>query len=262
MNERIEAPPPQDLPRSDKLFAEGKIMSLFEHLSELRYRLMVSAASILVLFCINIFFANDILLFLKKPLTAVLPNASQSLHFTGPLDVFLVGIKVAFLTAIVGASPIWMSQFWRFIAPALYQKERRFILPFIVASVLLFLLGVSFCFFIILPMTLQFLISMGQEVGTPMITITDYISLLIVCIFGFGAVFEAPLILVLLASLGVVSVEQLTASRRHVIVGILILAALLTPPDPLSQVGMSIPLYIMYELSIVIIRMMKRRKKS
>jgi sec-independent protein translocase protein TatC len=244
----------------DQLFGDGKIMPLFEHLSELRRRLIVSILSIFVVFCIALFYANNILLFLKQPLIAALPPGAPSLHFTGPLDVFLVGIRVAFLSAIIAASPIWMGQFWKFIEPALYQKERKFILPFIAASVGLFLLGVCFCFYIILPLTLQFLLSMGQEVSTPMITITDYISLLVVLIFGFGLVFEAPLVLILLASLGVVSVEQLTASRRHVIVGILVLAALLTPPDPMSQVGMSIPLYIMYELAIVVIRAMKRKK--
>lgn len=255
MNNRIES---GDEPRD--LFGDGKVMSLFEHLDELRYRLIVSLVSIVVLFCIAIFFANDLLLFLKQPLVAVLPKNLPTLHFTGPLDVFLVGMKVAFLAAIIAASPVWLTQFWRFIEPALYKTERRFILPFIVASLGLFLLGVAFCFYVILPMTLHFLIGMGQEVGTPIITITDYISLLVVLIFGFGFIFEAPLVLVLLASLGVVDAEQLAKSRRHVIVGVLLLAALLTPPDPLSQVGMAIPLYVMFEISIVIIRMMKKRK--
>ncbi len=246
----------------DQLFAEGKVMSLFEHLNELRYRLIISLVAIILLFCVNMFFANDILLFLKKPLEEVLPGARSTLHFTGPLDVFLVGMKVAFLTAIIAASPVWLTQFWKFIEPALYKRERTFIMPFIVASVLLFLLGVSFCFYIILPLTLKFLIGMGQEVGTAIITITDYISLLVVLIFGFGIVFEAPLVLVMLALLGVVDAEQLSKARRHVVVGILVVAALLTPPDPLSQVGMSIPLYVMFEISIIIIRLLKRKKPS
>ena len=237
----------------------GKVMSLMEHLSELRQRLVRSILAVLVFFVVAMVFSNEIIEILKMPLQSALPDTENVLHFTGPMDVFLTSIKVGFLTAVVFACPVWIYQFWKFIEPALYQHEKKLVLPFIFASTLLFVIGVSFCFYIILPLALEFLIGLGKEVGTPIITITDYVSMLMLMIFGFGFIFETPIILVLLAILDLVSAESLAKYRRYVIVGILFVGALLTPPDPLSQVGMAIPLYIMYEVSILIIRMVKRK---
>lgn len=238
----------------------GKVMSLLDHLSELRSRLFKSLVSVLVLFLISMAFSSQIINFLKGPLIGAMPDVTNILHFTGPLDVFLTSIKVSLLSSVVFSSPIWIFQFWKFIEPALYQNERRYILPFILISISLFLTGVLFCYYLILPIALEFLINLGKEVGTPMITIVDYISMIMVMIFGFGIVFEAPLILVLLAMLDLISAELLTKYRKFVIVGILFVGAVLTPPDPLSQIGMAIPLYFMYEISIIVIRFIKRPK--
>lgn len=244
-----------------KMIGDGKVMSLFDHLSELRQRLVVSIIAVLVFFVVALLFSSEILTFLKQPLTLALPGEKNVLHFTGPLDVFLMSIKVSILTAIVFACPVWLYQFWRFIEPALYESERKYILPFVTFSVLLFVAGISFCFYLILPLALEFLIEMGQEVGVPIITITDYISMLMLMIFGFGLIFETPLILVLLSILDLVSASSLAAARRYVIVGILFVGAVLTPPDPLSQIGMAIPLYIMYEVSILIIKIIQRKRE-
>ena len=238
----------------------SKTMPLMEHLTELRQCLIKSIAAVLIFFFAAIAFSNHIIEFLKLPLIGALPEGANSLHFTGPLDVFLVSIKVAFLTSIVFASPVWLYQFWRFVEPALYAKERRYVLPFVVVSVALFLSGISFCFYVILPIALEFLIELGKEVGTPIITITDYVSMLTLMIFGFGAIFETPLILVLLAVLELISSKTLAQFRRYVIVGILFVGAMLTPPDPLSQIGMAVPLYVMYEISILIIRAIESRR--
>ena len=246
----------------DDLIDGGKIMSLFSHLDELRSRVIKSLIGILVGFFVAMAFSKSLLEFLKLPLMKVFPSGSQPLHFTGPMDVFLAEIRVSFLAAIAGTSPLWLYQFWRFVEPALYQKERKYILPCILISVLLFLLGLSFCFFIVLPMTLSFLIQLGSEIGTPIITIVDYMALLSIMLFGFGFVFEAPLILVLLAWVGLLDAETLARHRKAVIVGVLVVGALLTPPDPISQVAMAIPLYLMYEISILIIRSLLKPKKE
>ena len=235
-------------------------MPFFEHIDELRSRLIKSLAVIVLLFILSIIFSTDIINLLQLPLKAALPQGS-SLHFTGPLDVFTASIRVSFLVAIVCASPIWIYHFWQFIEPALYETEKKYLLPFTIVSTLLFFFGICFCFFLILPLTLEFLISLGSEVGTPIITINDYLAMIQLMIFGFGFIFETPLILVLLASLGVVSSQTLANYRRFVIVATLVIGAILTPPDPLSQIAMALPLYVMYEVSIVIIRRLEKRNK-
>lgn len=247
---------------TEDLIDGGKIMSLFGHLDELRSRVIKSLIAIMLGFFVSMAFSASLLQFLKRPLVKVFPPGIQPLHFTGPMDVFLAEIRVSFLAAIALTSPLWLYQFWRFFEPALYQKERKYILPCIVISVLLFLTGLAFCFFIVLPMTLSFLIQLGTEVGTPMITIVDYLGLLSLMLFGFGFVFEAPLILVLLAWIGLLDADTLSRHRKAVIVGVLVVGALLTPPDPISQVAMAIPLYLMYEASILLIRALLKPKKE
>lgn len=245
---------------ADSLIDGGKVMSLLEHLGELRGRVIKSAAAVMVFFFVAWYYATDIILFLQQPLERALNIDKSGLHFTGPMDVFMVSIKVAILTAVVFACPIWLYQFWRFIEPALYKRERRYLLPFMVSSILLFIAGISFSYFIIFPMALKFLLNLGKEVGIPIITITDYTSLVVLMLFGFGFVFEAPLVLIMLGSLDIVRSETLAKHRRAVIVGTLVVGAILTPPDPLSQVGMAVPLYIMYEISIMIIRYLEKKR--
>ncbi len=243
--------------QENEWISDGKLMSLFEHLAELRHRLIKSLLAIFVIFCACLFFSSEIINYLRHPLDAILPKGAHALHFTGPMDVFMAGIKVSFLSSLVLACPVWMYQFWKFIEPALYEKERKYILPFVISSALLFFMGVCFSFFVMIPIGMEYLIGLGSEVGTPIITVTDYLALVSVMLLGFGFVFELPLILILLAFLDLITADTLAKHRRIVIVLILIVAAILTPPDPVSQIGMAIPLYLMYELSIVIIRFFK-----
>lgn len=235
-----------------------KQMTLFEHIEEMRTRLLYSLLAIIVLFFICFAFSEQLLTFLRAPLEQALPEQAEILHFTAPLEVFLANLKVSFLCALVFSCPIWLYHFWRFTAPALMNKERKYLLPFLIVSVALFWLGISFCYYVILPLALDFLISVGMKVGTPIIKVSDYISLLIVLIFCFGLVFETPLILVLLSLLGLVTADDLRKQRRFVLIGTVILAALLTPPDPISQIGLAVPIYAMYELSIIVIALIKK----
>ncbi len=237
--------------------AGGKLMTLWGHLDELRERLVKSCITLLVMFIISLAFCAKILNFLKHPLEEALPSGTAALHFTGPMDVFMVNIKVAFLMSMIFGAPVWLYQFWKFLEPALYPKERKYILPFIFATIACFLAGVSFSYMFMIPMALKYLIGMGLEVAAPIITITDYISLVTVMILSFGLVFETPVILVLLAMLDIVTAEALAAQRRVAFIVILVVAAIITPPDPISMLGMAIPCYLMFEMSILIIRLIK-----
>lgn len=240
---------------------DPKLMTLWGHLDELRSRIVKSLWAVTIFFFVAISFATDLINFLQRPLLAALPPDQRTLHFTGPMDVFVANIKVSLLTALVIGSPFWIYQFWKFIEPALYDHERKWILPFVVTSIILFLSGVSFCFFVMMPVALSYLIGLGMEVGVPIITITDYLSLLIILLFAFGLVFETPLILVLLSLLDLVSAKSLSEHRKIIVVAILVIAAVLTPPDVISQSMMAVPMYIMYEAAVVIIRLIERGKK-
>jgi sec-independent protein translocase protein TatC len=246
----------------DELVDGGKVMSLFDHLDELRVVVVRAVFVIFGLFIVAMIFSTEIIEILKVPLVHALPSGADALHFTGPMDVFMAGIQVSFLTSLILGCPFWLYQFWRFLEPGLYPKERKYILPFIVASVFLFLTGISFCYFVMLPYALNFLITLGMEVGTPMITINDYLSLLTILMLAFGLVFETPVILVMLSLLNIIDADMLSEYRRIIIVIILVVAAVLTPPDPISQIAMAVPMYIMYEASIVIIRLIHRKPKT
>jgi sec-independent protein translocase protein TatC len=244
------------------LIGDGKLMGLWGHLDDLRSRLMRAGFALMVLFFVSIAFSSKFLTLLKKPLQDVLPPGSNVLHFTGPMDVFMVNVKIAFMMAAIFGAPVWLYQFWKFLEPALYPRERKYVLPFIFATVLCFFTGVAFSYFFMIPLALQYLVGLGLEVASPIITITDYISLVSVMTLSFGLVFEMPVILVLLALLGIVSADMLASQRRIVFVLILIAAAILTPPDPISMLGMAIPCYLMFELSILVIRFIRRKPKA
>jgi sec-independent protein translocase protein TatC len=239
--------------------ANQKMMTLFEHLDELRSRLVKSLIAILAVFGTAMFFANEIIGFLKLPLQQALPDATSTLHFTGPMDVFVAQIQVSIMLSILFACPFWLYQGWRFIEPALYEHEKKYAMPFIFVATLLFFTGVGFCYFVVLPMGMEILIGIGTEAGaTAMITINDYFSLLTIMMLGFGAIFELPVVLVLLGLMDIITVDFLKEYRRAIYVLILIAAAILTPPDPFSQMAMAAPMFLMFEVSILILKAIKK----
>lgn len=248
---------PVNTSQTSRQSTETGMMGLWSHLEELRVRLIRAAITLFIFFVIALAMSKYILNILKSPLQAALPPDMTALHFTGPMDVFMVNIQIAVLASVVLGAPAWLYHFWKFLEPALHAKERKYVLPFIGASVSCFLLGILFSYFFMLPMALKYLVGIGIEVAAPIITVTDYISLVTVIMLGFGLVFETPVLLVLLALLDLVSAETLAAQRRVTFVIILIIAAIITPPDPVSMLGMAIPCYLMYELSIFIIRFIK-----
>jgi sec-independent protein translocase protein TatC len=228
---------------------------ILAHLGELRRRLAWSAIVFVGLFMGALCVTKPIVDWLKRPLEAAMPEGVAALHFTGPMDVLFLNIKVAGLAALILAAPFWLAQVWGFVRPGLYPAERKLVRPFMVASIALFLAGVAFCYYVVLPFALEYLIAIGLEVGTPIITVTDYMGLVILLMAGFGLVFETPVLLVLLALVGVIDAQTLATRRRAALVVILLVAAVLTPtPDPFNQLLMGVPLYVMFEISILLIR--------
>jgi sec-independent protein translocase protein TatC len=240
-----------------------KVMGLLEHVDELRSRIFKSVLAILILFIGAFYFSEQILNYLKEPLVAVLPKGSNALHFTGPMDVFMAQCKLALFVAMLLGCPIWLYQLWRFVEPALYAHEKKYALPFLVSAVLLFVGGVCFCYFLMVPWSLNYLIGLGQSVATPIITVSDYMSLLTLLMLGFGIIFETPIILIVLAMVGVISAESLKKNRRIVLVAFFIVAAVITPtPDPVGQLIMAFPMWVLYELSIFIIQIIDKKRHA
>ncbi|RZA16778.1 MAG: twin-arginine translocase subunit TatC [Proteobacteria bacterium] len=241
-----------------------KVMGIFEHIDELRSRLVKSVAVLVVMFFVCYNFAPEILGFLKIPLVAALPPNTPSLYFTGPMDVFMANVKLGFFTATIISCPIWLYQLWKFLEPALYETEKKYILPFMFFSISLFLAGVALCYYVVLPIALEYLIGLGKEMGTTaIITISDYLSLVMLMMLGFGLVFETPIVLVLLALLDLISADTLRSNRRVIIVIITIVAAIATPtPDPISMLAMAFPMWLLFEGSILVIAWLKREKPA
>jgi sec-independent protein translocase protein TatC len=235
--------------------------SLLERAEEFRQRLLRIVVVMGVFVTAAFFGAKYIFVVLKAPLLKALPDGT--LHFTGPLEVFMAYMKVAFLVGVTVTAPYALHQMWRFLAPALPEGERRFVGPLLVSSILLFLGGMVFCYFLMMPMTLDFLIGMGKDVAKPVLMVDEYVSLTVFMLLGFGVVFELPLVLIVLERLGVIRVEHLTKNRAVVVVVILVVAAVITPsPDPVSQLMMATPMYVMFEAAIIVIRWLKKREAA
>lgn len=236
-------------------------MSLLDHLSELRDRVVRSAIAMALGFAVAYPFIDQIFQFMISPARPYFP-AGTSFIFTRPAEKFMVDLKLALFSAIFLAAPVVSWQAWRFIAPGLYRKERAAVLPFAFFSTLFFLGGAGFCYWLVLPWTMQFFLGMGTADVVPMINISDYLGFATSMLLSFGVVFEMPLVVFLLARLGIVTPEWLATYRRHAIVVIVIIAAILTPPDVVSQIAMAVPLYLLYELSIVVCRVWGVKKAA
>ena len=233
------------------------------HLIELRKRLGISVGSLIVMFFVMFYFHEPILNWMVEPLNLALIEVGKKLvHAADGMittsqvgGAFFVAIKVAFFAAIVGALPIILSQIWMFIAPGLYASEKKMIIPFIVGGTTMFIVGVLFAYYIVTPFGFDFLITFGSFKFTPLINIEDYVGFFTKIMFGFGLAFELPIFAYFLALLGLIHDRNMTEFFKYAIVIIFIVAALLTPPDVLTQLLMAGPLIVLYGFSILIVKM-------
>ncbi|MDR1396962.1 MAG: twin-arginine translocase subunit TatC [Desulfarculales bacterium] len=257
----LPSPSPQAaLPPGDENDAS---MSFWEHLGELRRRITWTAVVFILLIMVSWFFREYLFAVLKQPIQPYLPSGSQ-LIYTAPAEMFFTYFKICVLAALFLGAPFYFYQLWAFVAPGLYPGEKRLIWPFLGCSAGLFMLGALFCYFVVLPLTLDFFMSMATEGVIPLIKVSDHFSFAVGFIVIFGLLFETPLVLVFLGKLHIITAAGLRKYRRYAILGAFVVAALATPsPDAINQILLALPLLVLYEFSIVLIRRMeKRREKS
>lgn len=236
---------------------EGR-MTVFEHLGELRRRLIISIVAVVVAGVVVFIVAPEIISFLVTFYRDATEGSRNALIFTGPLDAFATRLKIATYGGIVLASPVWLFQLWRFITPGLNPKEKKYAIPFIASSIVLFVLGGIVALLTLEP-ALNFLLSIGGSDLKPLLTADKYISLVSLMIVAFGLSFEFPVVLVFLLLARVITTAQLRHWRRYAAVVIVAFAAIITPSqDPYSLFAMAIPMYIFYEGSIIIGRFLQR----
>ena len=236
-------------------------MPLLDHLIELRSRLLWSFLALAIAFGVSIYFARPIFGFLVQPLLA---SGQDKLIYTAIFEAFFVEIKVAFFAAAFFSFPVFATQLWRFVAPGLYAKEKRAFLPFLLATPILFTTGAAMAYYMAIPVALNYLLGFGGNVGgveqQALPGVDNYLNFVMKFIFGFGISFLLPVLLMLLEKAGIITLAQLKGGRRYAIVGAFAIAAVLTPPDVVSQLLLAIPLCILYELAIIAIWLTHRGK--
>ncbi|MCW0198252.1 twin-arginine translocase subunit TatC [Sphingopyxis sp.] len=247
---------------ADEDGAGGK-MPLLDHLIELRSRLLKSLLAIAVAFGICLYFARALLTVLVHPLTVA---GLKKLIYTKPTEAFFVEMKVALFAAMMLAFPVIANQLWKFVAPGLFRKERRALLPFLIATPLLFAAGASFAYFVTIPIALHFLFGFQRDLGgvtqEALPATGEYITFIMQFLMAFGIAFLLPILLMLVERSGLVTREQLVSARRYMIVAAVAIGAVFTPPDVLSQLLLAGPLILLYELSLIAIWFTQRRRKK
>ena len=244
--------------------------SFVGHLTELRSRLVTSFIFLTLLFVVSYFFSTEIYRFLVQPYTdAILDkNLDRRLIFTALHEAFLTYLKVAFFAAFFVVSPFFLIQLWKFVAPGLYKNEKRALLPYLVATPILFMLGGFIVYYLIMPLAIKFFLGF-ETIAEPGIIaiqleakVNEYLSLIMRLIFAFGISFQLPVILSLLARIGIIDSVYLRQRRKYFVVIIFALAAILTPPDPITQIGLALPLLLLYELSILTVKLIEKKENA
>jgi len=247
-----------EAPKEREQLAEG---SLISHLLELRDRLLRAVIAVVIAFIPCAFFQNDMYTLIAMPLLQKLPQGA-SMIATSPIAPFLVPLKLAFMAAIFIAMPYILYQVWAFVAPGLYKHEKRFAIPLVVSSIVLFYSGIAFAYFVVYPLMFGFLATTGPEGVVFSPEISQYLDFVLLLFLAFGVAFEVPVATVLLAATGLVKIETMTKNRGYVILGIFIVAAFLTPADAISQSFMAVPMCLLYEIGIVLSRILIKKRKE
>jgi len=235
-------------------------MPFLDHLEELRWRLIWSLLALTVGFVAGFLIVDafDVLGLLMRPIAPHLPDGK--LYFTSPIEPFMLTLKLAFYTGLVLASPVIIWQLWKFLSPALYAKERRIVLPVSLAAVLLFLGGVLLAYLLVLPTAIRVLLGFQAQSLQPIVTAKEYFGFAMQVVIAFGAIFEIPLVLLILVYLNVISASFLSRNRRFAVAGNAFLSMLLSPPDLISMTLMMIPVQLLYEITVLLARLLERRR--
>ncbi|HEX2492919.1 MAG TPA: twin-arginine translocase subunit TatC [Steroidobacter sp.] len=232
--------------------AEGSLVS---HLIELRDRLMRAVIAVGVLFIPCAYYSQELFTLVAKPLTEKMPQG-VSMIATSMVAPVMAPLKLAVFVALFAAMPYILYQAWAFVAPGLYRREKRFAVPLVVSSIVLFYCGAAFAYFVVFPLMFGFLTTTAPSVVQFLPDMTNYLDFVVLLFFAFGVAFEIPVATVLLAATGLVRVETMAKNRGYVVLGIFIIAAFLTPPDAVSQCFMAVPMYLLYEVGIVLSRVL------
>ncbi len=238
--------------------AEGTLIS---HLLELRDRLIRALAVVLVMFIPCAIYSNEIFTFAAKPLLDKLPKNS-TLIATSVISPFMTPFKLALFVALLLAMPYVLFQIWAFVAPGLYKHEKRFAIPLVLSSIVLFYTGAAFAYAFVFPVMFEFFANTTPVGVTMMTDISNYLDFVLTMIFAFGVAFEVPIAVVLLVISGIVSLEKLSRARGYVLIGIFVIAAFLTPPDAISQSIMAVPMYLLYEGGLIMARILLRMRRQ
>lgn len=233
-------------------------LPLVEHLTELRDRLLRCLLAVLLIFLALYPFANDIYAFVSEPLRQLLPQGATMIA-TDVTSPFLTPFKLTLVLAVFVAVPFLLYQAWAFVAPGMYRNEKRFAIPLLASSVLLFYLGIAFAYFVVFPLVFGFFTSIGPSEMTVMTDINSYLNFILKMFFAFGVAFEIPIATLLMVWSGMVSAESLASKRRYILVGCFIVGMLLTPPDVISQALLALPMWLLFEAGLFLSRWVQQK---
>ena len=248
--------------------ADAHKMPRLDHLFELRSRMLKSVVALLLAFLVCFFFAEPIYAYLTEPLAAILRERREDprMIFTALTEVFFTYVKVAFFAGAFVSCPIFLTQLWLFVAPGLYKKEQKALAPFLIATPILFFVGGALVYYVIFPLAARFLVGfevLGGEGDLDIVLeakVSEYLSLIMKLIFAFGLCFQLPVLMTLLARVGLATSAGMAAKRKYAVVAVFVVAAVLTPPDPVSQISLAVPIILLYEISIYMAKMVERKR--
>jgi len=239
----------------------AKAQPLIHHLVELRNRLLHIVIAILIVFCSLYYFANDLYLLISEPLRSFLPEGATMIA-TDVTSPFFTPFKLTLMTSVFISMPFVLYQIWSFIAPAMYEKEKRLAIPLLLSSIILFYLGMSFAYFVVFPLVFGFFTSAGPDGVTMMTDISLYLDFVLKLFFAFGLAFEIPIATIILVTAGITDTKSLGEKRPYIVVGCFVIGMLLTPPDVISQTLLALPMWLLFETGILFSKLIEKRSNA